>query len=86
METILDTTNWVKYPFSVNGVDFLSLINPDGEFYSKVERLPKGVFTIENIRMVKHLIGDPAKMTRPEIENKLADANQYASSAILALA
>ena len=83
---MLDTTNWAKYPFTVNGVNFVSLLDPQGYFYEKVERLPLGVFTDENSRMVMTLIGDPSKMTTSELQNELDAVNLGASQAILALA
>ena len=83
---MLDTTNWAKYPFTVNGVNFVSLLDPQGSFYSQVERLPNGVFTTENSRMVMQLIGDPSKMTTSELQNELETVNAGASQAILALA
>jgi len=83
---MLDTTNWAKYQFTVNGVNFVSLLDPQGYFYEKVERLPLGVFTDENSRMVMELIGDPSKMTTSELQNELDTVNLGASQAILALA
>jgi len=83
---MLDTTNWAKYPFTVNGVNFVSLLDPQGSFYPQVERLPNGVFTTENSRMVMTLIGDPSKMTTSELQNELDTVNLGASQAILALA
>jgi hypothetical protein len=82
----LDTTNWVKYPFSVAGVEFVSMLDPQGSFYSAVKRLPAGIFVEENSRMVSELIGNPAKFTRNELEAELARVNDGASQAILALA
>lgn len=86
MQTMLDTTNWVSFPFEVNGVKFNSMIDPKGEFYSKVERLPDGVFTAENIRMTLELIGDPTQLTVQEIQDELDRVNAGASSALLVLA
>ena len=86
MATKLDTTNWVSYPFSVEGVEFLSLLDPQGSFYPQVERLPAGIFTAENIRMVTEVIGNPALMTREELQAELDNVNLGASQAILALA
>lgn len=86
MATKLDTTNWVSYPFSVEGVEFLSLLDPQGDFYPQVERLPLGVFSTENARMVSELIGNPALLTREELEDELDRVNAGASQAILALA
>ena len=83
---MLDTTNWAKYPFTVNGVNFVSLLDPQGSFYSAVERLPLGVFTNENSRMVGELIGDPAVMTREELQAELDRVNLGASQALVALA
>jgi hypothetical protein len=83
---MLDTTNWAKYPFSVDGVEFVSMLDPQGSFYSQVERLPAGIFANENSRMVSELIGNPAKFTRNELEAELDRVNLGASQAILALA
>ena len=82
----LDTTNWVKYPFSVNGVDFVSMLDPQGSFYSQIERLPEGVFVEENTLMVAELIGDPSLLTRQEIQDELTRVNLGATQALLALA
>ena len=86
MATKLDTTNWVSYPFSVEGVEFVSLLDPRGSFYPQIERLPAGVFTAENVRMLTELVGNPALMTREELSNELDRINAGASQAILALA
>ena len=83
---MLDTTNWTKYPFTVNGVNFVSLLDKSGSFYSQVERLPAGIFTTENTRMVTELIGDPAVMTREELQAELDRVNLGASQALVALA
>ena len=83
---MLDTTNWAKYPFTVNGVNFVSLLDPQGYFYEKVERLPLGVFTDENSRMVMELIGDPSKMTISELQDELDRVNDGATQALVALA
>ncbi len=82
----LDTTNWAKYPFTVEGVEFVSMLDPQGSFYSQVERLPAGIFANENVRMVNELIGNPAKLTRDELEAELARVNLGASQALVALA
>lgn len=86
MATKLDTTGWAVYPFEVNGVQFVSLLDPKGSFYPKVESLPNGLFTNENVRMVTEIIGNPALMTREELESELDRVNLYATQAILALA
>ena len=83
---MLDTTNWAEYPFIVNGVKFVSKLDPKGYFCEKVERLPNGLFTDENCRMVMELIGDPSTMTASELQDELDRVNDGATQALVALA
>ena len=83
---MIDTTNWVKYPFSVQGVDFISMLDPKGDFYPNVERLPEGVFLKWNTDMVTELIGDPSKLSAEELANELAVINDGATQALVAVA
>jgi len=39
----LDTTNWAKFPVSVDGVDFVSVIDPNGSFYPQLVTMPNEV-------------------------------------------
>lgn len=84
--TALDTTNWVSYPFTVNGINFVSKLDPQGSFYPQVERLPDGLFTAENIRMITELIGDPTQLTAKELQDELDRVNDGASEALVVLA
>ena len=86
MITQLNTTNWVSYPFEVNGIKFNSMLDPDGSFYPRVELLPDGLFTAENIRMVTELIGDPTQLTAEELQDELDRVNAGASEALVVLA
>jgi hypothetical protein len=86
MKTMLDTTNWVVYPFEVNGVKFNSLLDPKGEFYPKVENLPAGRFATYNQGAITEFVGNPADMTRDEIQAKLDIANEFATQALIVLA
>ena len=83
---MLDTTNWASYPFTVEGVDFVSKLDPKGSFYPQIERMPAEVFTAENTRMVTELIGNPALFTRQELQDELDRINAGASQALVALA
>lgn len=83
---MLNTTNWVSYPFEVNGVKFNSLLDPKGTFYSKVEKLPAGAFANMNAGAIVEFVGDPSKLTADEINQKLDVANEYATQALIVLA
>lgn len=86
MQTMLNTTNWVSYPFEVNGVKFNSLLDPKGEFYPKVEKLPAGVFANMNAGAIAEFVGNPSLLTANEIQDKLDVANEGASQALIVLA
>jgi hypothetical protein len=86
MDTMLNTTTWVAYPFEVNGVKFNSLLDPKGEFYPKVEKLSAGVFIGYNQGAIAEFVGNPADMTRDEIQAKLDIANEFATQALIVLA
>ena len=82
----LDTTNWVKYPFSVDGVDFVSMLDPQGDFYPQIEKLPADMFILWNTEMVTSVIGNPSLMSHDELVSELERVNDGATQAILALA
>jgi len=83
---MLNTDNWVSYPFSVEGVNFVSKLDPQGSFYPMVERLLPGIFASENARAVTEIIGNPNLMTREELENELNRVNEGATQALVCLA
>ena len=82
----LDTTNWVRYPFSVEGIDFVSLLDPQGSFYPQVERIPADAFSQWNAEMIYKHVGNPALMTLDELNEELERVNEGATQAILELA
>jgi len=86
METIVDTTNWVRYPFSVDGIDFVSLIDPKGSFYPQLEALPTEMLNALNENAIREFIGSPANFSRDELQGELDEINLGYSQALLALA
>ena len=82
----LDTTNWAKFPVSVDGVDFVSVIDPNGSFYPQLVTMPNEVFTMFHEQMIHEIIGNPSLMTRDELQKELDVVNDGATQAILALA
>jgi hypothetical protein len=82
----LDTTNWVKYPFSVDGVDFVSMLDPKGSFYPQVEQMPIAILNSFNEDAIRKMIGSVSEMSKSEIQDELDVVNNGATQAILALA
>jgi hypothetical protein len=83
---MIDKSNWVSYPFTVDGVEFLSLINPEGSMYKTINKLPAGVFNTMNEQAIRSLIGKASLLSRSEIQDELDRINEGYGQAYLALA
>ena len=85
-KTMSQFANWKSYPFTVDGVEFLSLINPDGRLYQKVSRVPADIFNAMNESSIRELVGKVSLMSKSEIQDKLDRVNLGYSEAYIALA
>ena len=85
-EKMLNTDNWAQYPFSVNGVNFVSKIDTNGSFYPQISRMPTAMVDLMNTQAITDLVGDPSLMTTAELQAELETINAGASQALLCLA
>jgi hypothetical protein len=83
---MLNTDNWALFPFSVNGVNFVSKLDTNGSFYPQISRMPAELVEMINRDAISELVGDPTKMTTEELQAELDAVNLGATQAILALA
>jgi len=83
---MLNTDNWALFPFSVNGVNFVSKLDTNGSFYPQISRMPAELVEMINRDAISELVGDPTKMTTEELQAELNAVNLGATQAILALA
>jgi hypothetical protein len=83
---MLNTDNWASFPFSVNGVNFVSKLDTNGSFYPQISRMPTEMVEMINRDAISELVGDPTKMTTEELQAELDAVNLGATQAILALA
>jgi hypothetical protein len=81
-----DFANWKSYPFTVEGVEFVSLIDPNGSMYSQIKRVPSQVFSQMNEQAIREIIGSISNLTKSEIQAELDKINLGYSQAYLALA
>jgi hypothetical protein len=86
MQTTLDTTNWVSYPFTVNDFDFISKIDPTGNMYPRILAVGPEVFISMNKDAIRELVGNPLMMTIDELQAKLDFVNEGATQALICLA
>ena len=83
---MLNTDNWALFPFSVNGVNFVSKLDTNGSFYPQISQMPVVMVEAINRDAITQLVGDPTKMTTEELQAELDAVNLGATQAILALA
>lgn len=79
-------TNWKSHPFTVDGVEFVSLIRPNSEFDLKVSMIPASVFAQMNVGAIREFIGEVSIYTKSEIQEMLDKVNAGYHSAFIALA
>ena len=79
----MTNTTYTDFPFTTNGVNFISRVYSNSPFLSTIERLPEGVFASMNIQAVTELIGDASLLTHDELLNELATINEGGSHAFI---
>ena len=78
-------TTYIDYPFTANGVNFVSRIYSDSPNVKTISRLPEGVFAKINIEAVTELLGDASLLTHTELVNELERVNEGGSTAFILL-
>ena len=81
----MTTTNYKDYPFTANGVKFISRINANSPFAGSLAKLPTQLVTQMNIEAVTELVGDASLMTRDELLEELARVNDGGTHAFILL-
>jgi|DEB19_MinimDraft_3_1074340.scaffolds.fasta_scaffold00002_140 hypothetical protein len=81
-----DMTRWALFPFTVDGVEFVSKLDIEGSMYNQVKNLPAGLFTAMNEGAIREIIGSVSTMSKSEIQAELDRVNEGYSQAYLALA
>jgi hypothetical protein len=72
-------TTYTDYPFTANGINFVSRIADHSPFVGMLKNVPAPVFTQMNIEAVRDLIGDASLMTLDEIQDELDRVNEGAT-------
>ena len=81
----MNNTTYTDFPFSVDGVNFISRIHSDSPFLSSVQNLPAGVFEVLNIQAVQELMGSPKLLTIEEVQDELDRINEGGSHSFILL-
>ena len=81
----MTNTTYTDFPFTVNGVNFISRVYSHSEFLSRILSLPEGVFAQLNQDAVSELVGDPSLLSTPELLQELSRLNAGGSHAFIML-
>lgn len=77
--------NYTDYPFTANGVNFISRVFTHSEMAERIANLPAGIFAQLNQEAVSDLIGDPSLLTTAELLKELESVNEGGSHAFILL-
>ena len=78
-------TTYTDYPFTANGVNFISRINANSPFAGALAKLPLEMISAMNIQAVSEMIGDASQFTRDELLAELERVNAGGSHAFILL-
>lgn len=77
----LNTTNWLAFPFTVNGVNYVSKVKPESNMAMRIALVPETVFISMNEDCVRELIGNVT--SKSLLTAKLYELNENASEAVI---
>jgi hypothetical protein len=81
----MTTNTYTDFPFSVNGINFISRVYSHSDLLSTIQSLPAGVFAQLNSEAVTEIIGDPSLLSTAELLDELERVNEGGSHAFILL-
>ena len=81
----MTTATYTDYPFTSNGVNFISRINHDSPFARQLASMPRQIVDEINIDAITQMIGDVSLLTIEEVEDELNRVNEGATHAFILL-
>jgi hypothetical protein len=76
---------YTDYPFTAQGVNFISRVFDNSPFAPTVSRLPEGVFASMNETAIVELIGNISELSKTELLDELTRLNEGGSHAFILL-
>ena len=78
-------TNFVKLPFEVDGINFVSRYDLDSPMGAKISTVPQHVFISMNQNCVRDILGDVSLLTREQLVEELVRINENGTEAFIEL-
>jgi adenylosuccinate synthase len=81
----MTTTTYTDYPFTAQGINFVSRVYSNSPFLKTIQQLPTGIFEQMNQQAVSEMIGDPSLLSTSELLDELEKLNEGGSHAFILL-
>jgi hypothetical protein len=81
----MTNATYTDYPFTLNGVNFISRVFSHSYMAQRIASLPENVFAELNQDAVKEIIGDPSKLSTAELLSELERVNDGGTHAFILL-
>jgi hypothetical protein len=81
----MTNATYTDYPFTANGINFISRVVNESPMGKTISRLPEIVFAEMNIKAVSEIIGDASLLTHDELVSELERINAGGSQAFILL-
>ena len=81
----MSNATYTDFPFTLNGVNFISRVYNHSHMAQTIASLSEGLFAQLNREAVSELVGDPTQLTIEELEDELNRVNEGGSYAFILL-
>ena len=81
----MTNSTYTEYPFTANGVNFISRVYSHSDMSARIASLPAGIFAQLNQEAVTELIGDASLLTHDELLAELEKVNDGGTHAFILL-
>jgi hypothetical protein len=81
----MTNTTYTDFPFTVDGVNFVSRVFNHSEFMATIKNLPAGIFEKLNSEAVRDIIGNPSQLTHDELLSEIERVNDGGTHAFILL-
>mgnify|MGYP003344783430 CR=1 FL=1 len=81
----MENKEFTDYPFTANGVNFVSRIYSHSELAERVANIPTAVFEQIHQQMLERELGDVSKLSTAELLSELERLNEGGSHAFILL-
>ena len=75
----MTNATYTDYPFTANGINFVSRIADNSPFVGMLKKVPAEVFQQMNIEAITEIIGDASLLTTAELLAELERVNEGAT-------